>query len=69
MDGACITNKGGERNSYNILIGKREGKRRLERSMRRQKDDIEMDLKALGWESVGWIGFMWLRIQTSGRLL
>jgi hypothetical protein len=59
----------GKRNSYKILIRKLEGKRPLERSVRRQNYNIEMDLKALGWEGLDWIGFIWLRIQTSGRIL
>jgi hypothetical protein len=37
--------------------------------MPRLKDNIEMDLEALGWEGLSWIGFMWLRIQISGELL
>jgi hypothetical protein len=32
-----------------------EAKRILERTRRRLEDDIEMDLKEIGWEGVDWI--------------
>jgi hypothetical protein len=68
MGGSYITNWGVEE-KYKILIRQLEGKRPLERSVPRLKDNIEMDLVALGWGGLGWIGFMWLRIQISGGLL
>jgi hypothetical protein len=39
------------RNTYKILVGKPEGKRRLRRTRRRLEDNIKMGLK----ESVDWI--------------
>jgi hypothetical protein len=39
------------RNVYNILMGKPEGKRPLERPRRRWKDGIRTDLMKIGW---GW---------------
>jgi len=42
------------RNSYNILIGKSEGKQSLGRLRRRGKDNIRMDIKETGWEDVNW---------------
>jgi hypothetical protein len=42
------------RNSYNILVGKLEGKRPHERRGRRREDNIRMDLKEIGWEGVDW---------------
>jgi len=47
-DVACI---GEMRTSYNILVGKPEGKSLLERTRRRGKDD-KMDLRDIGWEGV-----------------
>jgi len=36
------------RNAYNILVRKHEGRRPLEGSRRREKDNIKMDLKVIG---------------------
>jgi hypothetical protein len=36
------------RNSYNILVGKSEGKRPLRRPRRRRKDNIRVDLREVG---------------------
>jgi hypothetical protein len=55
---------GEKRNAYRILVGKPEGKRPLGRARRRWVDNIEMDLREMGW-----IGFICLRIGTSGGLL
>jgi hypothetical protein len=46
---------GEERKVYNILLGKPEGKRPLERPRRRGKDGIRMDLKDIAWGRVDWI--------------
>jgi hypothetical protein len=43
------------RNAYNILAGKREGKRPLGRRRRRWEDNIRMDLGEIGWEDVDWL--------------
>jgi hypothetical protein len=40
------------RNAYNIVVGKFEGKRRLGRVRCRWEDNIRMDLREVGWESV-----------------
>jgi hypothetical protein len=50
-------------------VGKPEGKRPLGRPRRRWVDNIKMDLREIGWGGVEWIGFIWLRIGTSGGLL
>jgi hypothetical protein len=55
------------RNVYSVLVGKVEEKRPPERSRRRWKDGIKMDLREIGWG--GWSGFTWLRIGTVGGLL
>jgi hypothetical protein len=43
------------RKTYKILVGKPEGTRPFGRPRRRWKDNIEMDLKEIGWEGVEWI--------------
>jgi len=40
-----VARMGDIRNEYNILVGKREGKRSLGRPRRRFKDNIRMNLK------------------------
>jgi hypothetical protein len=51
---ACM---GVERILYNVLVGKLEGKRLLERPRRRWEDGISIDLREIGWgggvDSVG----------------
>jgi hypothetical protein len=46
---------GQERNVYNVLMEKPEGKRPLGRPRRRWEDGIRMDLRKTGWGSVEWI--------------
>jgi hypothetical protein len=46
---------GEKRNAYRMLVGKPEGKRRLGRSRRRWVDDINIDLREIGWDGVDWI--------------
>jgi hypothetical protein len=53
-----------KRNPYRILLRKPEGKRPLGRKRRRCVHNIKMDL-----EEMVRIGFIWLRIGTSGGLL
>jgi hypothetical protein len=38
------------------LVGKKEGKRPLGRQRHRWVDNVGMDLGAVGWGDVGWIG-------------
>jgi hypothetical protein len=38
-----------------ILVGKPEGKRPLGRPRRRWVDNINMDLREIGWDGVDWI--------------
>jgi hypothetical protein len=56
----CRTHE--EKNAYEILVGKPEGKRQLVRSRRRWEGTIQTD-------GVVWTGFFWLRIGTRGGLL
>jgi hypothetical protein len=46
---------GEKRNAYRILVGKPEGKRPLRKPRRRWEDDIEMDLREIGWGGMNWI--------------
>jgi hypothetical protein len=46
-------------------MGKPEGRRSLGRPRRRWEDNIEIDLREMGWG----VGSIWLRIGTGGRLL
>jgi hypothetical protein len=50
MGRACSTN-GEKRNTYRILVGKLEGKRQR----RRYVDNIEKDLRYIGWGAMDWI--------------
>jgi hypothetical protein len=50
-------------------VGKPEEKRPLGRPRRRWVDNVEMDLREIGWDGVDWIGLIWLRIGTSEGLL
>jgi hypothetical protein len=43
------------RNAYNILLGKPEGKRSVERPRLRRGDNIRTDLREIGWEDVDWM--------------
>jgi hypothetical protein len=47
---------GEKRNTYRLLVGKPEGKRRLGRPIRRWVDNIMMDLGEVGCGDVDWIG-------------
>jgi hypothetical protein len=54
MGRACSTN-GERRNAYRILVGKPDGKIPLGRPRRRWVDNIEMDLREVGWDGRDWI--------------
>jgi hypothetical protein len=61
---ACM---GEKRNAYSILAGKLEGKTTLGRTRCRWEDNIKMCFREIGWGVC--TEFIWLRIETSGRLL
>jgi hypothetical protein len=46
---------GEKRNAYRILVGKPEGKKPLGRPSHRWVDDIKMDLREIGRDSMDWI--------------
>jgi hypothetical protein len=55
---------GEKRNAYRILVGKSEGKKPMGTPRRRWVYNIKIDRMGMAW-----IGLIWLRIGTSGRLL
>jgi hypothetical protein len=61
-----VARMGHRRCAYNVLVGKPEGKRALERSMCRREDNIKIDPKETCWGI--WTGFVWLRMGTNGWL-
>ena len=46
---------GEKRDAQRVSVGKREDNRQLGRPGNRQKNNIGMDLKEIGWEGTGWI--------------
>jgi hypothetical protein len=62
-----VARMGEGRNVYRVLVGKPEGKRKLERTRRKCENGIRMDIWETGWGV--WSGFTWLRIGTGGGLL
>ena len=51
------------------LVEKPEGRRPLQRSRRRWKDNMEMNLREVGLGGGAYTGSIWLRIETGGGLL
>jgi hypothetical protein len=45
----------GRRNAYRMLVGKPEGNSPLGRLGRRWVDNIEMDIREIGWGGMDWI--------------
>jgi hypothetical protein len=45
----CASRLGLKGNACKVFVGKPEGKRPLGRPRRRRKDNIKMDLRAVGW--------------------
>jgi hypothetical protein len=43
------------RNAYRILVGRQEGRIPPGRPRRRWVDNIKMDLREIGWDSMDWI--------------
>jgi hypothetical protein len=43
------------RNTYKMLVRKPEGKKQLVRSRSRKKDNVRMNLREIGRESVDWM--------------
>jgi hypothetical protein len=53
--GKACSMKGEKRNAYRILMGKPEGKRPLGRPRHRWVDNIQIDLREIGWVDVDWM--------------
>jgi hypothetical protein len=49
---------GAKRNAYEILVGKPEGNRPLEKPRRRWVDNIKTDVREIGWVGVDWINMV-----------
>jgi hypothetical protein len=52
--GRAYSTNGGEQECIWILVGKPEGRRPLGRPRRRWVDNIEMDLRGIGWCDMDW---------------
>ncbi|KAJ4449247.1 hypothetical protein ANN_00644 [Periplaneta americana] len=50
-----VARMGESRNSYRVLVGRPEGKRLLGRPRRRWEDNMEMDLREVGYDDRDWI--------------
>jgi hypothetical protein len=51
-----VVQVGEERNLYRLLVGELEGKRPLRGPRCGWVDNIKMDLVAIGWDGVDWLG-------------
>jgi hypothetical protein len=49
---------GEKRNAYRMLVGKPERKRPLGGSIHRWVDNVEIDLRDIGWGGVDWINLV-----------
>jgi hypothetical protein len=49
-----VVRMGEKRNVYRILVGEPKGKRPLGRPRRRWVGNIKMELREIGWDSMGW---------------
>jgi hypothetical protein len=52
---------------YKILVGEPEGKRPLRRPRSRWEDGIKVNFSVIDFGV--WIGYIWIRIETSNSLL
>jgi len=50
-----VARMGVMRNTYKMLVRKPEGKKQLVRSRSRKKDNVRMNLREIGRESVDWM--------------
>jgi hypothetical protein len=53
MGRACSTHE--KRHAYKVLVGKPEGRRPLGRLRCRWEDNINMNLREIGWGDIDWI--------------
>jgi hypothetical protein len=52
-----LAHMGGRTVAYRVLVGRPEGKRRLEKPGRKWEDNIKVYLLELGWGGMDWIDF------------
>jgi hypothetical protein len=50
-----VARMGEKRGAHRVLVGRPEGRRPLGRPRRRWEDNIEMDLREVGWGGTNWI--------------
>jgi hypothetical protein len=50
-----VASVGERRGAYRVLVGKRDGKRPLEKPRRRWEVNIKMDFREVGCEGIDWI--------------
>jgi hypothetical protein len=62
-----VARMGENRDALEVLVGKPEGKRPLERRRCRWEDNIQVHLKEIRQKGVEWIS--WLQTETIGGLL
>jgi hypothetical protein len=53
--------------AYRIIVGRTEGRRRLERHKRTREENINMGLQEVGWRGMDWIDLA--QDRTGGTLL
>jgi hypothetical protein len=53
--------------AYKVFVEKPEGRRPLEKPRHRWENNIKTDLRGVGCGT--WTGSIWLRTETSGRIL
>jgi hypothetical protein len=58
-----VTRMGEKKNTYRILVGKPEGRRR-----RKWMNNIKMDLREIGWDDMDWIDLAQDRDQRMGLM-
>lgn len=58
-----VAQKGEEKNTYRIFMGKLEGRRTLGRCKCRLVDNIKLDLREMGWHDMYWFDLDQDRVQ------
>jgi hypothetical protein len=55
-----VARTGERRGAYRVLVGKPEGRGPLGRPWRREEDNIQMDLREVGWALVNAVKNLWV---------
>lgn len=61
-----VARAGDRRDACRVLVGKRDGRRLLEKLRHRCEDNIKMDIQERGWKACS--GLFWLTTGTSNRM-